>query len=95
MYTGCGPSGPIHMGHATVWMFTKWLQDKLGLDLWFQFTDDEKFLFKDKSMDEIQKWLYENMLDVIALGFDPKKTHFLIDTKHAGIMYPEALVIGN
>jgi tryptophanyl-tRNA synthetase len=93
MYTGCGPSGPIHMGHATVWMFTKWLQDKLGLDLWFQFTDDEKFLFKDKSMDEIQKWLYENMLDVIALGFDPKKTHFLIDTKHAGIMYPEAIKV--
>jgi len=33
------------------------------------------------------------MLDVIALGFDPKKTHFLIDTKHAGIMYPEAVKV--
>ena len=33
------------------------------------------------------------MLDVIALGFNPKKTHFLIDTKHAGIMYPEAIKV--
>lgn len=91
LYTGCGPSGPIHLGHLQTWMFTKWLQDKFDVELWFQFTDDEKFLFKDKSMEEISKWTYENMLDVIALGFNPKKTHFIIDTKHAGLMYPEAI----
>jgi len=33
------------------------------------------------------------MLDVIALGFDPKKTHFIIDTQHANLMYPEAVKI--
>ena len=93
LYTGCGPSGPIHLGHIATWVFTKWLQDKFGVELWFQFTDDEKFLFKDQTYDEIQKWTEENMLDVIALGFDPKKTHFLIDTKHAGIMYPEAIKV--
>jgi len=91
LYTGCGPSGKIHLGHMQTWVFTKWLQDKFGVELWFQFTDDEKFLFKDKSYEEIQKWTYENMLDVIALGFDPKKTHFLIDTKHANLLYPEAI----
>ena len=93
LYTGCGPSGPIHIGHLSVWLFTKWLQDKFKTDLWFQFTDDEKFLFKDKSYEEIQKWTYENMLDVIALGFNPKKTHFLIDTKHANLLYPEAIKV--
>ena len=91
LYTGCGPSGPIHLGHLQTWIFTKWLQDKFDVELWFQFTDDEKFLFKDKSYEEIQKWTYENMLDVIALGFNPKKTHFIIDTKHAGLLYPEAI----
>jgi len=91
LYTGCGPSGPIHLGHLQTWVFTKWLQDKFNVELWFQFTDDEKFLFKDKSYEEIQKWTHENMLDVIALGFDPKKTHFIIDTKHANLMYPEAI----
>ncbi len=93
LYTGCGPSGPLHLGHLQTWVFTKWLQDKFDAELWFQFTDDEKFLFKDKSYEEIQKWTYENMLDVIALGFNPKKTHFLIDTKEASLMYPEAIKI--
>ena len=74
-------------------MFTKWLQEKFNTELWFQFTDDEKFLFKDKSYDEIQKWTYENMLDVIALGFNPKNTNFLIDTKHANLLYPEAIKV--
>lgn len=91
LYTGRGPSGRIHLGHLQTWYFTKWLQDKFGVELWFQFTDDEKFLFRDKSYEEIQKWTYENMLDVIAVGFDPKKTHFLIDTKHANLLYPEAI----
>ena len=91
LYTGRGPSGPVHLGHLGTWIFVKWLQDKFGVELWFQFTDDEKFLFKEKSMDEIKKWTEENMLDVIALGFDPKKTHFIIDTKHANLLYPEAI----
>src|SRR3989344_6914229 len=65
LYTGCGPSGPIHIGHAVVWEFTKWLQEKLDLELYFQFTDDEKFLFKDISYEKIQEYMYDNMLDVI------------------------------
>lgn len=94
LYTGRSPSGPIHLGHLGTWIFTKWLQDKFDVELYFQFPDEEKFLFK-KNLDfeEVQKWLYENMLDVIALGFNPKKTHFLIDTKHADVLYPLAIQI--
>jgi len=91
LYTGRGPSGPIHLGHLGTWMFTKWLQDKFDAELWFQFTDDEKYLFKDTSFEEIQKWTYENMLDIIALGFNPQKTHFLVDTKNANLLYPLAI----
>lgn len=91
LYTGRAPSGPIHLGHLLPWVFTKWLQDKFGVELWFQFPDEEKFLFKQNlSYEQIQKYLFENMLDVIALGFDSKKTHFLIDTKNANLMYGEA-----
>ena len=43
LYTGRGPSGPIHLGHLGPWIFTKWLQDKFNVELYFQFTDDEKF----------------------------------------------------
>jgi len=93
LYTGCGPSGPIHLGHVLNWIFIKWLQDKFNTELWFQITDDEKFLFKNKTYEEIQKWTYENMLDIISLGFNPKKTYFIIDTIHAGILYKEAIKI--
>ena len=93
LYTGRGPSGPVHVGHLGTWVFTKWLQDVFDVELYFQFTDDEKFLFGKKSYDEIQKWTHDNMLDVIALGFNPKKTFFIVDTKHANLMYPEAIKV--
>lgn len=94
LYTGRAPSGPIHLGHVMPWLFTKWLQDTFDVELWFQFPDEEKFLMKqDTSFEDTQKYLEENMLDVIALGFDPKKTHFIIDTRHAGLMYPEAIKV--
>ena len=94
LYTGRAPSGPVHIGHLLPWIFTKWLQDKFDVELWFQFPDEEKFLFKqDLSFEESQKYLYENMLDVIALGFNPKKTHFIIDTQHANLMYKEAIKV--
>jgi len=34
LYTGKGPSGPIHMGHYSIWSFVKWLQDKFNVELW-------------------------------------------------------------
>lgn len=94
LYTGRAPSGPVHIGHLVPWLFTKWLQDKFDVELYFQFPDEEKFLFRpDLSWEDSQKYLHENMLDVIALGFPPEKTFFLIDTRHANLMYPEALKV--
>ncbi|MDD5331663.1 MAG: tryptophan--tRNA ligase [Candidatus Nanoarchaeia archaeon] len=94
LYTGRGPSGEIHLGHAIPLMFTKYLQDLFDADLYFQFTDDEKFLFKkDLEMDKVSEYTKQNMLDVIAFGFDPKKTHFIIDTVHANLLYPEAIKV--
>ncbi len=91
LYTGRAPSGPVHLGHLVPWIFAKWLQDQFNVELWFQFPDEEKFLFKKYlEFEDVEKWMNENMLDVIALGFDPKKTHFLVDTKHAGLMYKQA-----
>jgi tryptophanyl-tRNA synthetase len=75
-------------------MFTKWLQDIFDVELWFQFPDEEKFLFKKKlSYQDVQKALEENMLDVIAVGFNNKKTKFLIDTRHANLMFKEAIKV--
>jgi len=91
LYTGRGPSGKVHLGHIMPWLMTKWLQDTFDVELLFQMTDDEKFMFSDKlSLEETNKMAYENALDVIAMGFDPKKTKILVDTDNAGIMYKEA-----
>jgi len=92
LYTGRGPSGDTHLGHLIPWMFAKWLQDKFGVELWFQMTDDEKFLFKDKlSAEETHNYALENALDLIALGFDKKKTKIFIDTDYSGKLYPQAV----
>ncbi|MGM0509848.1 MAG: tryptophan--tRNA ligase [Thermoplasmatota archaeon] len=92
MYTGRGPSGHTHVGHLMPWIFARWMQEKLDVDLYFQLTDDEKFLFNfDKTLDETHSFAMENMLDIIALGFDPEKTHILIDTEYIHNLYPLAL----
>ena len=94
LYTGRGPSGQTTMGHMVPWMFTKWLQDKFKVDLYFQLTDDEKFLFKpDLTLEETNKLAYENALDVIALGFKPKKTFIFSDIDYAKTLYREALKV--
>jgi len=100
LYTGRGPSGPVHIGHLLPWILTKWLQEKFDAELWFQFTDDEKFLFRKKQdahLEDYQKISYENALDVIAVGFNPKKTHFLVNSRpeHAGLMHDEAIKIAD
>ncbi|MEM5792997.1 MAG: tryptophan--tRNA ligase [Candidatus Aenigmatarchaeota archaeon] len=88
LYTGRAPSGPVHLGHIIPWIFTKWLQDKFDSPLLFQIPDEEKFLFKDNlTLEETKKWAYENILDIIAIGFDPKKTKIFLDTEYSKTMY--------
>ena len=94
LYTGRGPSGHTHLGHLMPWIFTKYLQDKFKVPLYFQLTDDEKFLFNDSlTLEDTRKAAYENLLDVIALGFDPKITKIMIDYKYIPHLYPLALKV--
>ena len=94
LYTGRGPSGHIHIGHLITWIFTKYLQDVFGAKLYFQMTDDEKFLFNENlTLEDTLKAAYENALDVIALGFDPKKTKIVVDTECIHTLYPIALKV--
>jgi len=91
LYTGRGPSGHTHLGHIMPWILTKWLQDKFDAELWFQMTDDEKFYFKESlELETTNKLAYENALDVIALGFDPKKTFIFSDIDYAKTLYRQA-----
>jgi len=91
LYTGRGPSGHVHLGHMIPWFFTKWLQDKFNTRLYFQMTDDEKFIVKDLTLDDTLHFSYENALDILAVGFDPKKTLIVTDSKCISTLYPTAL----
>ncbi|MBA3749897.1 MAG: tryptophan--tRNA ligase [Nitrosopumilus sp.] len=94
LYTGRGPSGLVHLGHLMPWFFTKYLQDKFDVKLIFQLTDDEKFLYNDNiDLETINKFTYENLLDIISVGFDSKKTKIIIDTKHINYLYPISIEI--
>jgi tryptophanyl-tRNA synthetase len=95
LYTGRGPSGPMHIGHLIPFMFTKWLQDKFKVNVYIELTDDEKFLEPKRklSLEETRKWAYENILDIIAVGFDENKTFIFQDTEYIRNMYPLAIKI--
>lgn len=94
LYTGRGPSGKVHLGHLMPWILCKWLQDKFNVNMYFQLTDDEKFLVKrNLSLEDTKKLAYENALDFIALGFSPDKTKIIIDTENTKTLYPLALQV--
>ena len=93
LYTGRGPSGNTHLGHMMPWIFNKWVQDTFDVPMYFQMTDDEKFLFKDLTLHDTGNMAYENALDFIALGFNPEKTKIIVDTKCMHKLYPIALKV--
>jgi len=94
LYTGRGPSGHTHIGHLVPWVFAKWIQEKFGVKMYFQLTDDEKFFSKQNlTLQETTNFALENALDFIALGFKPEDTKILIDTKNIKTLYPLAAQI--
>jgi len=95
LYTGRGPSGPMHIGHIIPFYFTKWLQDRFKVNVYIQLTDDEKYLEESRglTLEDTSKWSYENALDIIAVGFDPDRTFIFQDTEYVRNMYPIALKV--
>ncbi len=88
IYTGRGPSGPMHVGHLIPLMFTKYLQECFDTNVYIVFSDDEKFVVKnDKTWKDIDHWTYENMLDVAAIGFDPDKTFMFVESEYIKNIY--------
>ena len=94
LYTGRGPSGPVHIGHLVPWIFTRHLQEKFDTRLYFQMTDDEKFLVDDElELEDTKRFAYENALDLIALGFKPENTFIIFDVQDMGLLYDIALEV--
>ncbi|MCJ7450147.1 MAG: tryptophan--tRNA ligase [Candidatus Nanohaloarchaeota archaeon QJJ-9] len=90
LYTGVGPSGPMHIGHIIAFQMTQWIQEKFDVNVYIQFPDDEKFWSRDVDYDDIEKFAEDNLKDIAAVGFDPDKTFVFKNTEYIGHMYKAA-----
>jgi len=79
--SGRGPSRQMHIGHIVVFHFAKWLQEKTGAFMYIPFSDDEKYLTKASDFKTIREYTINNLINILALDFDPKKTRIFIDTQ--------------
>lgn len=94
LYTGRGPSASsMHIGHTVPFLLTKYLQDAFGMPLVIQITDDEKFLFRDTSLESSNKLAISNIKDIMAFGLDPSRTFIFRNTEYIGRMYRSVLEI--
>ncbi|MGA8302143.1 MAG: tryptophan--tRNA ligase [Thermoplasmata archaeon] len=92
LYSGRGPSGPLHTSHLVPFDLCVWLQRRLGVPMYIQITDDEKFWARSGlTREETAHWGLENLYDILALGFDPKRTHVFFDSRSIAALYPLAI----
>jgi tryptophanyl-tRNA synthetase len=89
LYTGRKPSKGMHIGHLVPMLFTKWLQDKFKTNLYIEITDDEGFLHKkERTWKGVQEAAHDNILDILAVGFDPERTFVFKDSEYIRNVYP-------
>jgi tryptophanyl-tRNA synthetase len=94
LYTGIAPSGSMTIAHLLPFIMTKWLQEKFDAEVYIQIPDEEKFLAKRDpalTLEKIHNLAYDAALNIVALGFDQKKTKIFLDTEYAGFMYKQAV----
>lgn len=60
----------------------RYLQDVFDVPLIIMLTDDEKFFHSQKlTLKETRRFAIQNAMDIIAVGFDVKKTFIFADTE--------------
>ncbi len=73
--SGRGPSERMHIGHLTLYALPKYFQEAYKCKVYIPVSDDEKFFVKNKlDYDTVRKYARENILDILAMGYDSKKT---------------------
>ncbi|MCI4357469.1 MAG: tryptophan--tRNA ligase [Thermoplasmata archaeon] len=93
VYSGRGPSGPLHTAHLMQFELCRWFQERFGCEMYIQITDDEKAWARGIPSAETARWGRENLLDILALGFDRERTHVFFDTRSIRALYPLAVEV--
>ncbi len=91
--TGRGPSEKMHLGHLIPFLVAQYLQKRYGCMVYIPLSDDEKFFFKRAlTQEQAEAYGEDNILDIIALGFDQQKTKIFRDFEYTTIYRYAALI---
>jgi tryptophanyl-tRNA synthetase len=84
--SGFNASGTIHLGHKIVFDINLYFQREYGLPVFVPISDDESYVTgKAKSQEEALKNALKLGKELLAYGFDAKKTYFIIDQIYTNI----------
>jgi tryptophanyl-tRNA synthetase len=84
--SGFNASGGIHIGHKPVFDTNLFFQKKYGIPVFIPISDDESYVTgKVETQEEALKNSIKLAKQLIAYGFNPKKTYFIIDQVYTNI----------
>ncbi|PIO08175.1 tryptophan--tRNA ligase [Candidatus Pacearchaeota archaeon CG10_big_fil_rev_8_21_14_0_10_35_219] len=84
--SGVNASGSLHLGHKAVFDTNLFFQKKYNLPVFIPISDDESYLSgKISSQEEALENAKQLAKELIAYGFNPKKTFFIIDQIYTNI----------
>lgn len=84
--SGFNASGTIHLGHKGLFDTNLFFQKKYGIPIFIPISDDESYITgKVKDQKEALEFSMKLAKELLAYGFDPKKTYFIIDQIYTNI----------
>ncbi len=84
--SGANASGTLHLGHKTVFDLNLYLQKKYKIPIFIPISDDESYVAgKVESREKALEFSMKLAKEMLAYGFDPKKTYFIIDQIYTNI----------
>lgn len=84
--SGLNASGTIHLGHKAVFDTNLFFQKKYNIPVFIPISDDESYVAgKVKTQEEALENSLKLAKELIAYGFNPKKTFFIIDQIYTDI----------
>ena len=84
--SGLNASGSLHIGHKVVFDTNLYFQKEYGIPVFIPISDDESYVAgKVKNQEEALEYSLELAKELLAYGFDPHKTFFIIDQVYTNI----------
>lgn len=84
--SGLNASGSLHLGHKVVFDTNLYFQKNYGLPIFIPISDDESYVAgKVKTQEEALEYSLELAKELLAYGFNPHKTYFIIDQIYTNI----------